>query len=331
AFTNGEANRLFHRDRRDQLNFDRDIVPGHDHFHAFGQFDRASYVSGAEIKLRPVIGEEWRVTAAFLLAQHVNFGLEFLMWRNRSRFGDDLAALDVFLLQAAQQNAHVVARAGFIKKLAEHLDVGGSRFGCGTNADELYFPHLLEDATLDTTGRDGAASFNVEHVFDRHQKRLIDWSLWNWDIIVNSRYQSQHLLFCFGIAIECLECATFNNRDFISRKFILGQKIAYLHLDEIEKLRVIHHVDLVQEHDNRRHPDLAREQDVFAGLRHRSIGRGDDQDGAIHLRRTRNHVLHVIGVAGAIDVGVVTFVARVLHVRGVDRNAALFFLGSVVD
>jgi len=36
-------------------------------------------------------------------------------------------------------------------------------------------------------------------------------------------------------------------------------------------------------------------------------------------------------VAGAIDVRIVALVALVFHVRGVDRDAALFFLGSRVD
>ena len=41
-------------------------------------------------------------------------------------------------------------------------------------ADDFDFLHLLEDAALDTAGRDGATTFNVEHVFDAHQERLVD-------------------------------------------------------------------------------------------------------------------------------------------------------------
>ena len=32
----------------------------------------------------------------------------------------------------------------------------------------------LDDAALDTTGGHGAAAFDREHVFDRHQERLVD-------------------------------------------------------------------------------------------------------------------------------------------------------------
>jgi hypothetical protein len=64
-------------------------------------------------------------------------------------------------------------------------------------------------------------------------------------------------------------------------------------------------VDLVQEHHDRRNADLTGEQDVLARLRHRAVGRRHDQDRAVHLRRTGDHVLHIVGVAGAVDVGVV--------------------------
>ena len=97
------------------------------------------------------------------------------------------------------------------------------------------------------------------------------------------------------------------------------------------KFRIVDHVDLVQEHDDRGHTDLARQQDVLARLRHRAVGGGDDENRAVHLRRAGDHVLHVVGVAGAIDVGVVALVALIFDVRGVDRDAALFFFGRVVD
>jgi hypothetical protein len=61
---------------------------------------------------------------------------------------------------------------------------------------------------------------------------------------------------------------------------------------------VVDHVGLVQEHDDVRHLDLAREQDVLAGLRHRAVGGRDDEDRAVHLGGARDHVLDVVGVPG---------------------------------
>ena len=70
---------------------------------------------------------------------------------------------------------------------------------------------------------------------------------------------------------------------------------------------------------------------MLAGLGHRAVGRRDHEDGAVHLGRAGDHVLDVVGVAGRVDVGVVTLVRLVLHVGDVDGDAALALLGSVVD
>jgi hypothetical protein len=90
-------------------------------------------------------------------------------------------------------------------------------------------------------------------------------------------------------------------------------------------------VDLVQEHDQRGNADLAGEQDVLAGLRHRAVGGRHDQDRAVHLRGTGDHVLHIVGVAGAVDVGVVAVGRLVFDVRRRDRDAAGLFFRRLVD
>jgi hypothetical protein len=94
---------------------------------------------------------------------------------------------------------------------------------------------------------------------------------------------------------------------------------------------VIDHVDLVQEDDHRRHLDLLREQDVLAGLGHRAIGGRHDQDGAVHLGRAGDHVLDVVGVAGAVDVRIVARRRLVLDVGDRDRDPTLPLFRRVVD
>ena len=106
-------------------------------------------------------------------------------------------------------------------------------------------------------------------------------------------------------------------------KLVLGEQVADFHLDEVEQFRIVDQVDLVQEDDDRRHADLAGEQNVLAGLRHRAVRGADDENRAVHLRGAGDHVLHVVGVAGAIDVRVVALVALVLDVRGGDGDAAV--------
>ena len=70
---------------------------------------------------------------------------------------------------------------------------------------------------------------------------------------------------------------------------------------------------------------------MLTRLRHWAVGRGNNQNCTVHLRRAGDHVLDVVGVTGAIDVGVMPFIALVFHVRGVDSDAALFFFRRIID
>ena len=123
----------------------------------------------------------------------------------------------------------------------------------------------------------------------------------------------------------------FDDRGVVARKVVFAEQLSDFDLDQFEQLGVVDHVDFVQVHDDVGHAHLAREQDVFAGLRHRAVGGADDQDGAVHLGRAGDHVLDVVGVAGAVDVGVVAIGGLVFDVRGVDGDAARFLFGRRVN
>jgi hypothetical protein len=122
-----------------------------------------------------------------------------------------------------------------------------------------------------------------------------------------------------------------DDRGVVAGELVLGEQLADFHLDELEQLGVVDHVGLVHEHDDVRHADLAGQQDVLARLRHRAVGGRHHENRAVHLRRARDHVLHVVGVARAVDVRVVAVLRLVLDVRGVDRDAARLFFGRCVD
>ena len=122
-----------------------------------------------------------------------------------------------------------------------------------------------------------------------------------------------------------------DDRNIVARELVARQKLANLQLDQFEQLRIVDHVDLVHVHDQRRHTDLASEQDVLAGLRHRAVGGGHHQDGAVHLRGAGDHVLHIVGVAGAVDVRVVAVLGLILHVRRRNRDAARLLFRGLVD
>ena len=70
---------------------------------------------------------------------------------------------------------------------------------------------------------------------------------------------------------------------------------------------------------------------MLTGLRHRAIGCSNNQDSAVHLSSTGDHVLDVVSMARAVNVGVVTLLGVVLNVSGVDRDTTSLLLGSLVD
>src|SRR5207244_13619282 len=123
-------------------------------------------------ELRPVAGEDWRVAPALLLLEDIHLGLELGMRGDRLGLAQHLAALDLLALGAAQQAADVVAGAALVEDLAEHLDAGHHRLAGVLDADDLDLLAGLDDALLDATGCDRAASGDREDVLDRHQERL---------------------------------------------------------------------------------------------------------------------------------------------------------------
>ena len=205
----------------------------------------------------------------------------------------------------------------------------------GLDADELDLVADLDDAALDAPGGDGAPALDAEDVLDRHEERPVDRPLGGRDVAVDRVHQ----LLDRGVGrvgrvvgrLERLQGAAADDRDVVAREVVLGQQLADLELDEVEQLGVVDHVDLVEEDDDVGHLDLAGQEDVLAGLGHRPVGRGDDEDRAVHLGGAGDHVLDVVGVARAVDVGVVAGVGLVLDVGDGDGDPALALLGRVVD
>jgi hypothetical protein len=106
----------------------------------------------------------------------------------------------------------------------------------------------------------------------------------------------------------------------VARVVVLAEELTHLELDEVEELFVLDEVALVEEDHDRGHVHLAGQEDVLTRLRHRAVHGRHHEDRAVHLRGTRDHVLHVVRVAGAVDVRVVTRFRLVLHVRRGDRE-----------
>ena len=64
------------------------------------------------------------MAAALLLGQDVDLGGELGVGLDRAGLGQDLAALDLVALDAAEEAADVVAGPALVEQLLEHLDAG---------------------------------------------------------------------------------------------------------------------------------------------------------------------------------------------------------------
>ena len=133
------------------------------------------------------------------------------------------------------------------------------------------------------------------------------------------------------VALERLQRRDAHDRQVVAGELVLGEQLADLELDELEDLLVVDHVGLVQRDDDVGDADLAGQEHVLLGLRHRAVGRRDHEDRAVHLGRAGDHVLDVVGVPGAVDVRVVPRLGLVLDVRDGDGDAALPLLRRLVD
>src|SRR5712691_10130589 len=149
TLTDGEALLLLHGDRRDQLDVHGGVVARHDHLGALRQRALAGHVGGAEVELRTIVVEERRMPPALVLGQNVGFRLELLVRLHRARLAQHLAALDRFLVDAAEKTADVVAGDAFVEQLAEHLDAGHHRLLGVAQTDDLDFLADLDLAALD--------------------------------------------------------------------------------------------------------------------------------------------------------------------------------------
>ncbi len=128
-----------------------------------------------------------------------------------------------------------------------------------------------------------------------------------------------------------LQRAPAHDRRRVAREPVPRQHFAQFQLHQLQQLRIVHHVDFVQEHHDARHFHLARQQHVLFRLRHRPVRRCYHQDRPVYLRRSGDHVLDVVAVPGHVHVRIVPLLGLVFHVRNVDRDPARFLFRRVVD
>ena len=219
-----------------------------------------------------------------------------------------------------KQAAHVVAGLALVHLLAEHLDARHRRLAALVEADDLDLVVDVNLAALDSARRHRAAALDREHVFHRHQERLVHLAHRLRDLRVQRLQQLVDRLLPLRVAVQRRQRRSADDLRVVALELVLGQELADFHLHQVQHLRVFHRVALVQEHHDVVQTHLARQQHVLARLRHHAVQRAHHQDRAVHLRRARDHVLDVVRVARAIDVRVVPLRRLVLHVAHRDRH-----------
>jgi hypothetical protein len=147
-------------------------------------------------------------------------------------------------------------------------------------------------------------------------------SLWFFNVrieLFKKFRDASSLAFIFGI-LESRVRRTADDGSVITGEVVLRKKFTNFKFDKFKKLFVIDEVALVKEDYDSGYTYLASEQNVLTRLRHGTVGSGHDKNRSVHLGRTRNHVLYVISVTRAVNVGVVPIRRLVFHVAGCDSK-----------
>ncbi|KAI3479847.1 hypothetical protein L1887_58094 [Cichorium endivia] len=338
ALTKGESRTLLESNVVNELTVELDVVTRHDHLlvgvrGAGGVSERDGDVGGADEELRTVVVHEGRVTAALLLLEDVDLGGELLDGLDGAGDDHDLATLDLLTLDTTEERTHVVTGHALVELLVEHLDTGERGLEGVAETEDLDFGTLLDGASLHTAGHDGTTAGDGEDILDGHEEGLLEVTRRQVEPLVGLLHELEDgLLADLGVAaLESGERGTGDDGRVLAIEAVGGEEVAHLHLDELEHLGVVDLVDLVDEDDELLDTDLLGEQKVLTGLRHLTVGSGDDDDGAVHLCSTGDHVSNVIGVTGAVDVGVVAVAGLVLDVGGGDGDTTGTLLGGLVD
>ncbi len=70
---------------------------------------------------------------------------------------------------------------------------------------------------------------------------------------------------------------------------------------------------------------------MLLGLSHNAVGSSYNEDSAVHLSRTCDHVLNVVSMARAVNVSVMPLVCLILNVSSGDGDTSFSLLRSLID
>src|SRR5207245_486541 len=107
----------------------------------------------------------------------------------------------------------------------------------GLDADDLHLVADFDLTALDAAGADRATALNREDILDGHEERLVDIALGLWDIGVHGGHEIVDAFagrVVFALRLHRGLGAAPDDRDGVSWELKLREKLAQLHLHEIE-------------------------------------------------------------------------------------------------
>ena len=195
TFTDSETHLLLERDGRNEFDGHGDVVTRHNHLDAFRQDDASSDVRRADVELGAVVREERRVSPALFLLQDVYFALELLVRLDATGLGQNLAALDAFLVDSRRRQPTLSPAWPSSICLRNISTPVTTVFDSLSNPMSSTVVVDLDDAAFDTARGHRPTTLDREHVLDGHEERLVDLSLRLRDVAVESREQLVDLRF----------------------------------------------------------------------------------------------------------------------------------------
>ena len=331
TFADSELKTFVEGYRSDELNVDLNVIAWHNHLDSLWKGDLTGNIEGTDEELRTIVVVEWSVTSTLFLLEDVDLSLEVLVRSDGAWLGDNLTSLNLFLVDTTEEKTYIVSGLTLIEELAEHLDASDNCASWSvTETNELNRIVDVDCTGLDTTCNNGTTTGDGEDVLDRHKEWLLVLTNRLWDVLVNSVHEIHNLVFPNFLSVEGTKSGTTDDRAVLI-ELVESEKVTDFHLNEVKHLSVVNKVNLVHEDEDLRYVHLTGEKDVLAGLRHRTVSRGYNEDSTVHLSGTSYHVLNVVSVAWAVYVSIVALLCLVLYVSGVDGDTTLLLFRSIVD
>ena len=346
SFSDSKPHSLFTSHRDNKFNHHLNTVTGHHHLgllilviHNGSYF--ASNISGPHVELRPVTGKEGRVPATLFLLQDIHNCRKLGVRGNGSWLRQNHPSLNISLLNTPKQQPHIVPSQSLVQNLLKHLHPSHSGVPSFLQTNNVNRLSNLNGTPLNTASSHGSTSSDCKHILNGQQKGKFSLALRDGNVVIHSFHELVNLInpLVFPAldgrvghqSFQSQQCRTRNNGNIITRELVRRKKLANLQFYQLQKLLIINLVLLVEEDHNVGDTHLFGQKDVFFGLRHWAVGAGDDEDGSVHLGGAGDHVLDVVGVAGAVDVSVVTVLGLVLDGGSVDGDASGTLLGGSID